>query len=139
MDCGYKYKFPLGKFLLLKRNRRMNVSLSSAPLILFFFFLRNDSLKSCIMLPQLYLKSQKKGIKFVLKILCYIVFIVKLQRLHLIQEVRCNCSVHRSAHLFIIAINSHNDISRYKLEATTKSFFRCSCSVTIINITKKYL
>ena len=52
---GYKCKFLFGKSLLLNRNKMMNASISSPPLFL-FFFQQTDSLKSCIMQPQLYLR-----------------------------------------------------------------------------------
>ena len=53
-----------------------------------------------------------------------------------LKEVRYNCSVHRSAHLFIIAISSHSYIRRKQRQIT---FLQYSCSVTMIYIVKKYL
>ena len=38
--------------------------------------------------------------------------------LHSIKEVRYNCSAHRSAHLFIIAISSHSHIRRKQPQRT---------------------
>ena len=52
------------------------------------------------------------------------------------KEVRYNCSAHRSAHLFIKAISSHNHI-RWKQPKIT--FLQYSCSLTMINIVQKYL
>ena len=53
-----------------------------------------------------------------------------------LEEVRYNCSAHRSAHLFIIGISSHSHIKRKQPQRT---FLQYSCSVTMINIVKKYL
>ena len=53
-----------------------------------------------------------------------------------VKEVRCNCSSHRSAHLFIIAISSHSHII---LKQSQRTFLQYSCSVTMINIVKRYL
>ena len=55
---------------------------------------------------------------------------------YLLKEVQYNCSTHRSAHLFIIAISSHSHINRKQPQRT---FLHYSCSVTMINIVKKYL
>ena len=52
------------------------------------------------------------------------------------KEVQYNYSAHRSAHLFIIAISNHSHIKRKQPQRT---FFRYSCSVTMINVVKKYL
>ena len=49
----------------------------------------------------------------------------------LVMDVRYNCSEHRSLHLFVIAISSHSHIRRNQPQRT---FFQCSCSVTIIII-----
>ena len=59
----------------------------------FYFFQRTGSLKSCIKQPQSYLKSKKKKkkkiqIKFILENLFYVVFIGKLQKLHLFKSSR---------------------------------------------------
>ena len=53
-----------------------------------------------------------------------------------IKEVWCNCSVHRSVHLFIIEISSHNQIS---WKQPQRIFLWYSYSVTMINIIKKYV
>ena len=50
-----------------------------------------------------------------------------------IKEVRCNCSAHRSAHLFIITISSHSHIKRKQPQ---RIFLQYSCSVTMIDIVK---
>ena len=49
------------------------------------------------------------------------------------KEVWFNCSVHRSAHLFIIEISSHSDI---KWKQPQRIFLQYSWSVTMINIMK---
>ena len=51
-----------------------------------------------------------------------------------LEEVRYNCSAHRSAHLFIIGISRHK-----KRKQPQRTFLQRSCSVTMINIVKKYL
>ena len=53
-----------------------------------------------------------------------------------IKEIRYNCSADRSAQLFIIAISSHCHIKRKQPQ---KIFLQYSCSVSKINIIKKYL
>ena len=73
-----------GISLLLKRNKMMNVSISSPHL--FLFFQQTDSLKSCIKHPQSYLKSHQTEINFNLEILFYRVFIGKLQKKHLFKS-----------------------------------------------------
>ena len=52
------------------------------------------------------------------------------------KEVRYNCSTHRSAHLFIIAISSHSYIRRKQPQRT---FLQYRWSLTMINIVKKHL
>ena len=49
------------------------------------------------------------------------------------KEVRHDCSEHRSAHLFTIAISSHSHIKRKQPQ---RIFLQYSCSVTMINIVK---
>ena len=66
----YKCKLIFGISLLFKRNKMMSAFISFRRL--FLFFQQTDSLKSFIMQPQSYLKSQKMEIKFVLEILCYL-------------------------------------------------------------------
>ena len=56
--------------------------------------------------------------------------------LQYLKELRYNCSVHRSAHLFIIATSSHSHLKRKKSQII---FLLYSCSLTIINIVKRYL
>ena len=53
-----------------------------------------------------------------------------------IKEIRYNCSADRSAQHFIIAISSHCHIKRKQPQ---KIFLQYSCSVSKINIIKKYL
>ena len=52
----------------------------------------------------------------------------------LIKEVRYNCSVHRSTHLFIIIAHCH-----IKRKQTKRTFLQYSCFLTMINVDKKYL
>ena len=54
----------------------------------------------------------------------------------LFKEVPHNCIAHRSVHIFIMATSSHSHIKRKK---TKRIFLQYSCSVTMINIAKKYL
>ena len=54
----------------------------------------------------------------------------------LLKELQYNWSAHRSTHLFIIALSSHSDIKRKQPQIL---FFQYSCSVTMINMVKKYL
>ena len=49
------------------------------------------------------------------------------------KEVRHNCSAHRSAHLFVIALSSHNHVRR---KHPKRTFLQCSCPVIMINIIK---
>ena len=53
-----------------------------------------------------------------------------------LKEVWYYCSAHRLAHLFIIKINSHSHVKRKQPQIF---FLHCSCSVTMINIIKKFL
>ena len=51
-----------------------------------------------------------------------------------LKEVRYSCSAHLSVYLFIIARSSHGHIKRKQPQR-----IQYSCSVTMINIVKKYL
>ena len=53
-----------------------------------------------------------------------------------INEVRYNCIAHRPVHLSTIAIRSHGYIKRKQPQ---RNFLHYSCSVTMIDIVKKYL
>ena len=61
----------------------------------------------------------------------FYILIVKL-----FKEVWYNCSAHRSAYLFITEIISHSHIER---KQTQGIFLQYSCSVTKINVVRKYL
>ena len=53
-----------------------------------------------------------------------------------VKEVQYSWSAHCSAHLFIIAISSHSHAERKQPQ---RIFLQRNCSVTMINIVKKYI